>query len=71
MKRFLMLSLVVGVLVGASGCNSCRKPLFSWFNRGDSCNTCVTDGGVTTMMGPAEAPYVLPAPGATQVAPIN
>lgn len=70
MKRFILLSLIVGAAVSASGCNSCRKPLFSWFNRGDNCNTCAPGmEGHTTMLAPSDVPYTLPGP--TNISPTN
>ena len=67
MKRFILLCLIVGAALSASGCNSCRRPILGWFNRGDNCNPCMD--GHTTMLAPSDVPYTLPGP--TNVTPTN
>jgi len=42
MKRLTILTVIAMVTVAtSSGCRTCGSP-FSFFNRGDSCNTCGT-----------------------------
>jgi hypothetical protein len=54
MKNILYVLIAAMLLAATCGCNSCgnnRRSWFSsWFNRGDSCQTC-TDGAI--MEGPA------------------
>ncbi len=39
MTRFLTLLVLAALTIGQVGCG-CHRPFLSWFNRGDSCETC-------------------------------
>ena len=53
---FVIAALLIAATCGCnSSCGSNRRSWFSWFNRGDSCQTC-SDGGM------AEGPALLGTP---------
>ena len=41
MRKLLVVSFIALTLAPLTGCNSCGRPFSRWFNRGDSCETCV------------------------------
>jgi len=52
---FVIAALLIAATCGCNSCGSSRRSWFSWFNRGDSCQTC-SDGGM------AEGPALLGTP---------
>lgn len=60
MTRILTVLILASLTIGQVGCG-CHRPFLSWFNRGDSCETCAPPacppaGAIvpgTAMLGPS------------------
>jgi hypothetical protein len=50
MTRILTLLVLASLTIGQVGCG-CHRPFLSWFNRGDSCETCAPPDCVSAPAG--------------------